>query len=257
MKVFETISAFREWRAEIPNQLSVGFVPTMGALHDGHASLMKRARKENDIVVLSIFVNPTQFNQASDFENYPKTWERDLKIAEECGVDAIFTPKDPKSIYPDDYHYQVTENLFSNELCGAFRPGHFDGVLTVVLKLFQITRPKHAYFGEKDHQQLSLISGMIDALFLEVKLIPCETLREASGLAFSSRNVRLSTEEKALAPEIYKTMTKIADLDSAKNRLIELGFKVEYLVDRKEKNSTRRYVAAWLNDVRLIDNVSL
>ena len=258
MKVFETIAEFKAWRKSVPTDQSIGFVPTMGALHIGHQSLMERARKENDVSVLSIFVNPTQFNQASDFVNYPKTWEADLEIAKAAGVDAIFAPKDPRSMYPDDYRYHVSEIKFSKELDGEFRPGHFQGMLTVVLKLFQITQPTRAYFGEKDHQQLTLVQGMIEAFFLDTMLIPCETIREKSGLALSSRNTRLSTEEKALAPRLYETLIEVKDPAQAKYELSEYGFKVEYLEDRPAANGkTRRYVAAWLGDVRLIDNVSL
>jgi pantoate--beta-alanine ligase len=256
MKVFETIQAFQEWRRSLPLTQSVGFVPTMGALHPGHESLMIEARKSNEFVVLSIFVNPTQFNQKEDFENYPKTWEEDLQIAKRAGVDAVFAPKNGQSMYPDDFQYRVLESTFSKELCGEFRPGHFDGMLTVVLKLFQITKPTRAYFGEKDHQQLTLVQGMIDAFFLDVKLVACKTLREESGLALSSRNLRLKSEEKIIAPRLYETITKIKNLADAKSALITLGFKVEYLVDKKEVSNTRRYVAAWLGDVRLIDNVS-
>ena len=255
MKVFETIGAFQEWRRSIPLNQTVGFVPTMGALHLGHESLMQEARKKNDLVVLSIFVNPTQFNQKEDFEKYPKTWEQDLEIAKRAGVDAIFAPKDGQAMYPDEYRYKISESTFSKELCGEFRPGHFDGMLTVVFKLFQITKPTRAYFGEKDHQQLSLVQGMIEALFLDVELVPCKTFREASGLALSSRNLRLSVAEKEIAPRLYETMTKVPDLIEAKSKLTALGFKVEYLIDRPEANGKRRYAAAWLGDVRLIDNV--
>jgi pantoate--beta-alanine ligase len=258
MKVFETIAEMKAWRKSLPQNQSVGFVPTMGALHRGHQSLLERARKENEILVLSIFVNPTQFNQASDFANYPKTWDTDLEIANLSRVDAIFAPKDPRSMYPDDYRYHVSEIKFSKELDGEFRPGHFQGMLTVVLKLFQITQPTRAYFGEKDHQQLTLVRGMIDAFFLDTELVPCTTVREKSGLALSSRNARLNSEEKELAPRLYETLMEVKDPAQAKYELSEYGFKVEYLEDRPAENGkTRRYAAAWLGDVRLIDNVSL
>ena len=257
MKIFETIPAFQEWRKSLDQGASVGFVPTMGALHLGHESLLLAARESNDLVVLSIFVNPTQFNQKEDFEKYPKTWEQDIEIAKRAGVDAIFAPKDSQSLYPDEYRYKVSESAFSKELCGEFRPGHFDGMLTVVLKLFQITRPTRAYFGEKDYQQLALVQGMIDAFFLEITLIPCKTLREASGLALSSRNLRLTDTQREIAPKLYETMTKTKDLESAKAALTSLGFKVEYLIDQPAKPGIRRYAAAWLGEVRLIDNVRL
>ena len=255
LKTFETLDHFLAWRKEIPSTKNIGFVPTMGALHAGHASLLHQARTENDFVVLSIFVNPTQFNQKSDFETYPKPFREDLELAHVEKVDAVFAPSDPKFIYPDDFRYRVTETVFSKTLCGEFRPGHFDGVLTLVLKFFNIVRPTRAYFGEKDHQQLSLISGMIDALFLDIKLVPCKTMREDSGLALSSRNKRLSTQDLKLAPKLYEIITQEKNLETAIQALTQAGFKVEYLKDQHEKNQTRRYVAAWLGEVRLIDNV--
>jgi len=257
MRILETVADYREWRKSLPANQTVGFVPTMGALHDGHASLLRASKKENAHTVLSIFVNPTQFNQKEDFDKYPKTWEQDLTIAKASGVDAIFSPKNPSELYPDDYKYKITEKEFSNELCGEFRPGHFDGVLSVVMKLFQIVKPTRAYFGEKDFQQLSLIRGMVDAYFLDLEVVPCPTVREPSGLAMSSRNLRLTPEEKELAPKLYQVMTSAESLDDAKSTLNKLGFEVEYLVDKKTPFGMRRFVAAWLGKVRLIDNVKL
>ncbi len=255
MKIFETVTDYREWRKSIGSQKTIGFVPTMGALHAGHASLLKKAREENDFTVLSIFVNPTQFNQKEDFDKYPKTEESDLALAKLHGVDAVFYPTDPKELYPHGYHYQVIENEFSKTLCGEFRPGHFEGVLTVVLKLFQIIMPTHAYFGEKDHQQLKLIEGMVSEFFLPVRIVPCATVREKDGLAMSSRNARLNREEKALASFLYEAMSKVDDLKAAKDKIEDKGFKVEYLNDVPEGSGSRRYIAAWLGKVRLIDNV--
>ena len=250
--VFKTRGALQEWRRMVEaNQSTVGFVPTMGALHEGHASLIRAARKDNDRVVLSIFVNPTQFNNPDDLKNYPKTWDSDLATARKNGVDVIFAPDSMDEMYPDQYRYQLTEKEFSKELCGAHRPGHFDGVLTVVMKLFQLVRPHRAYFGEKDHQQLTLIQGMIDAFFMPVELVSCKTLREKSGLAMSSRNVRLTASELELAPKLYETITTEKNAEEATEKLNKMGFQVEYLVDRGH----RRYVAAHLGSVRLIDNV--
>jgi len=237
--------------------LSVGFIPTMGALHSGHASLIRAARTTNDIVVLSIFVNPTQFNNPDDLKHYPKTWEADLALATECGVDMIFAPDSMDELYPDQYRYQITEKEFSSELCGAHRPGHFDGVLTIVMKLFQLVRPTRAYFGEKDHQQLTLIQGMVEAFFLPLEVVACPTQREESGLALSSRNLRLTPEEKALAPKLYQTITTVHGRTEAIDELSALGFHVEYLEDKPAQNGTRRYVAAHLGSVRLIDNVAI
>lgn len=169
---------------------SVGFVPTMGALHAGHRSLLERARAENDRVVLSVFVNPTQFNDPVDLANYPRTLEADVALARDC-VDVVLAPQ-PEEIYRDAYRYRVTETEFSRRWEGAYRQGHFDGVLTIVLKLLNAVQPARAYFGEKDWQQLQLVRGMVDALLVPVEIVACPTVREADGLALSSRNRRLS-----------------------------------------------------------------
>lgn len=231
---------------------SIGFVPTMGALHAGHESLLKRAYEENDFIVLSIFVNPTQFNDPNDFNKYPKTWDEDLKIAEKCGVDAIFYPQ-YANMYPDDYAFKVTESKNSTLLDGIHRPGHFDGVLSIVMKLFNIIAPTRAYFGEKDFQQLTLIQDMVKAFFLPVEIVPVETLRETDGLAMSSRNVRLTLNERALAPLIYKALTTASTATEAKGLLQDAGFKVDYI----EELWGRRFAAASIGNVRLIDNVKL
>lgn len=231
---------------------SVGFVPTMGALHSGHEQLLKQARQECDFVVLSIFVNPTQFNDPKDFVKYPITWEQDLERAKAQKVDAIFYP-DYKSLYPDNYRYKVVETEFSNLLCGSKRPGHFDGVLSVVMKLFNIVQPQRAYFGEKDFQQLTLIKGMVDSFFMNIQIVPVPTVREEDGLAKSSRNVRLSPEERNKAPLIFQTIKESTSASEAQEKLKTLGFKVDYVTDFQ----SRRYVAAFLGEVRLIDNVEI
>ncbi len=262
MKVFDTAQAFREWRtgliAKGTRGPSVGFVPTMGALHAGHQSLLERARRENDVVVLSIFVNPTQFNQASDLERYPRTLSADLALAREAGVEAVFVPREPTELYPDDYAYEIREKKFSRELCGTHRPGHFEGVLTVVMKLLHLARCDRAYFGEKDYQQLDLIQGMARAFFLDVEIVACPTLREKDGLAMSSRNVRLSAEERERAPKLFQAMTTISEAEEARAALEKEGFRVDYLEDRPTTGGkTRRFAAAFLGEVRLIDNVAL
>jgi pantoate--beta-alanine ligase len=257
MKVINTVAALLEWRKSLPKGKTIGLVPTMGALHLGHASLLEKSARENELTLATIFVNPTQFNQSSDFEKYPKTWEADLAMCEKYGADVIFAPKNADELYPDHFHYRVSEHQFSNELCGEFRPGHFEGVLTVVMKLLQLARADHAYFGEKDHQQLTLISGMARAFFLETKIIPCPTVRESSGLAMSSRNLRLSAAEKEIAPGLFRVISTFPDATQAKEELTRLGFRVEYLVDKTDQSMRRRYVAAWLGEVRLIDNVEL
>jgi pantoate--beta-alanine ligase len=236
----------------------IGFVPTMGALHQGHAALIANARQENEIVVLSIFVNPTQFNDKNDLQNYPKTWEEDLKIAQDYGADAIFYPQF-EDIYPDNYRYVISENEYSKILCGASRPGHFDGVLTIVMKLLNIVRPNRAYFGQKDFQQLTLIKGMIDAFFMDIEIIAVPIVREASGLALSSRNIHLSDDGRKIAPKIYEIIKNAKSLESAKKALLDIGFKIDYL----EEWQNRRLVAVKTNltktgnELRLIDNVEI
>jgi pantoate--beta-alanine ligase len=251
VQIFRTPEEFRSWRKSL-GQKSVGFVPTMGALHEGHASLLRRARSENDICVLSIFVNPTQFNDKTDFEKYPITWDADLEIAKQNKVDAIFAPLAPL-MYPDDYLYKLTEQNFSRVLCGKDRPGHFDGVLTVVMKLFQIIQPQKAYFGEKDFQQLTLIQGMTKAFFLPLEIVPVPTLREKDGLAMSSRNVRLTPEQRTKAPLIYQFLKESKSANEVTEKLQAQGWKVDYVVDLEN----RRFVAVHVGGVRLIDNVEL
>jgi len=251
IRVIRNPQEFKQWRREKAG-LTVGFVPTMGALHAGHGALLDKCREENEISVLSIFVNPTQFNDPKDFEKYPTTWDTDLKFAEDHNVDIIFYPRF-EEMYPDNYHYKVIENEFSKSLCGRSRPGHFDGVLSVVMKLFNIVSPTKAYFGEKDFQQLTLIQGMVRAFFLDLIVVSVPTVRESGGLALSSRNARLTAEEKIKAPAIFKTLQQAKNAGEAAALLTEQGFKVDYVTDLRG----RRYVAAYLGDVRLIDNVQI
>lgn len=248
--VLRSPAEFKQWRKSI--QGSVGFVPTMGALHSGHEELLNQARKSNDFVVLSIFVNPTQFNDPTDLEKYPQTWEQDLQMAERNGVAAIFYPRYPE-MYPDNYRYKVSESEYSRLLDGAHRPGHFDGVLSVVMKLFNIVSPDRAYFGEKDYQQLSLIKGMVESFFMDLEIVPVPTVREEDGLAKSSRNLRLTAEERLKAPAIYQALTKSKTAEEAAASLTAKGFLVDYVTDV----GSRRFVAARLGEVRLIDNVEI
>jgi pantoate--beta-alanine ligase len=243
---------FINYRDQLASDLKVGFVPTMGALHKGHAELLKRARQQCDITVLSIFVNPTQFNNPEDLNKYPRTLSEDLKIAGDEKVDVVFLPVF-EDLYADQYRYSVTEKDFSKKLCGAHRPGHFDGVLSVVMKLLQITRPHYAYFGEKDYQQLRLIQDMVSTFFLRTKIVPCPTVREADGLAMSSRNMRLTPEGRKLAPHIYKCLNEFRDFEPANEYLQNFGVQLEYF----EEHFNRRFIAAYLEGVRLIDNVQI
>lgn len=250
IQVFNSIEKFKRFRGKING--TVGFVPTMGALHAGHASLLKLCSTENDFSVLSIYINPTQFNNPTDLEKYPKTFEADLKLAAECGIHAVLLP-DYSEIYADQYRYKLSESDFSKILCGAHRPGHFDGVLTIVLKLLNIVKSDRAYFGKKDYQQFKLIENMVDSFFVDTKIIGAETVREESGLAMSSRNMRLSEAALKKAALIYQFLKSEKTALDVKNKLILNGFDVDYVEDI----SNRRYVAALIEGVRLIDNVEI
>jgi pantoate--beta-alanine ligase len=196
MKIVSTAKELVSARAELKG--SVGFAPTMGALHNGHLSLIRQARIQNDSVIVSIFVNPTQFLPNEDFENYPRREEADLKICTLAGVDILFMPK-AEDIYFDVEPKITAPRNLSYILEGESRPGHFDGVLGIVMKLFNLTRPTNAYFGKKDAQQLYLIQNMVKTFFLNINIVPCDIVREADGLAMSSRNVYLSDSEKERA----------------------------------------------------------
>jgi len=206
MKIIKKIAEMQKIANDLRQQgKSIGFVPTMGYLHEGHLSLMKCARKENDVVVISIFVNPTQFVPGEDYERYPRDEEGDIKKAKEVGVDIVFIP-DVKDMYPDGYSTYVEEKVLSAGLCGARRPGHFKGVTTIVAKLFNIVKPHRAYFGKKDYQQLRVIERMARDLNFDIEIIGCPIVREPDGLAMSSRNVYLSQEERKSALCLYKSL---------------------------------------------------
>lgn len=230
---------------------TVGFVPTMGALHAGHEALLARARAENERVVLSIFVNPTQFNDPSDLAKYPRTLEADVALAAPH-VDAVLAPG-VEAFYPDHYKYRVAESALSTKLEGAHRPGHFDGVLTVVLKLFNAVQPHRAYFGEKDWQQLQLVRGMVEAMLLPVEVVACPTVRDPDGLAMSSRNRRLSPAARARAAAFPRVLRMAPNPAAAVAALRGKGFEVDYVEDHEGV----RLGAIRLEGVRLIDNVRL
>jgi pantoate--beta-alanine ligase len=251
----------------------VGFVPTMGALHEGHLSLIKKAREENKIVVVSIFVNPTQFLPGEDLDKYPKKFEADSKICELAGVDYIFAPN-IQDMYDEDEVLIKAPKIRGYILEGHFRPGHFDGVLQIVLKLFNIVKPKKAYFGKKDAQQLSLIKQMVKNLFLDIEIIECKTIREKSGLALSSRNVYLNEEEKQKALSISKALKLAAKLSITqkdceiikKEMLKVLEIDVQYIafvdkefnyIDTIEPKNTIILIAGFVGDTRLIDNIEI
>lgn len=212
MQVINTIAQLQETLlAERAKGMSIGLVPTMGALHEGHASLVRRSVSENDITVVSIFLNPTQFNDPKDLERYPRTLESDCAILEECGAQIAFAPS-VSEIYPEpdtrQFSYPPTDSVME----GARRPGHFNGVCQIVSKLFMITDPDRAYFGEKDYQQIAVIRRMVEDLKFRVDIIPCPVIREADGLAMSSRNTLLAPDEKAIAPNIYRILKESKSL---------------------------------------------
>ncbi len=247
--VCRSISEWRELRAKRFSGHSLGFVPTMGGLHEGHSSLVRRSLAENDFTAVSIFLNRTQFNNASDYENYPANFEQDLALLEELGADAVFAP-DYEMMYPDSYRYKVSESEDSLSMEGAQRPGHFDGVLTVVLKLLNLSGAQRAYFGEKDFQQLRLVKGMVDAFFLPIEIVACETARAEDGLALSSRNRRLTEAGRIKAAAFPKILCAASCPEDAIADLRRAGFDVEYVVDEEG----RRFGAVGLEGVRLIDN---
>jgi pantoate--beta-alanine ligase len=203
MEILKTIQAYRIWRKSLPADQSIGFVPTMGALHAGHLKLVAESRKANPITVVSIFVNPLQFGPAEDFSRYPRPFEDDSRQCREAGVSAIFAPEAADFYAPDFSTYCEVAGL-DKYLCGSTRPGHFRGVCTVVLKLFNIVQPHRAYFGQKDIQQALILKKMVRDLSLDLEMVIVETLREASGLALSSRNIFLSADEKDRATALSR-----------------------------------------------------
>lgn len=249
----KTVTTIKEWQT-IRKQLqgSVGFVPTMGHLHDGHFALCAKSQEDNDVTVVSIFINPNQFDRNDDFNLYPRTFLTDQENLAQRKIDYLFYPE-TNAIYADHYQVQIHETELSKELEGQYRPHHFNGVLTVVLKFINIVEPTRAYFGEKDFQQLLLIQKMVDALFLPIKIVACKTVRETDGLAYSSRNSRLNPIQRrkaALFPQVLKSTENVM---TVWKRLETLGFKVDYVIDKWQ----RRLAAVWIDDVRLLDNIML
>lgn len=274
--VFTTVESLQQRLNSSVNTAGIAFVPTMGALHKGHLDLVRKAFEKSSIVVVSIFVNPTQFNSKEDLENYPRTLERDIELLKAIGEVIVFAPT-VEEMYPADFK-EIDLNLGELETVmeGKFRPGHFSGVVNVVNRLFQIVQPQYAFFGEKDFQQLAVIKRMVELLKLNVKIIPCTTIREASGLAKSSRNERLTDIQKKEALIIIDTMNFVKDNMS---RLSPVQLKkeaitffnsgtlnLEYLeiVDSKSLKEIddwigdiRICIAAYCGEVRLIDNMAL
>ena len=219
MKLFRSIVELQNELFEVrKNGKSVGLVPTMGALHEGHASLVTRSVSENDVTVVSIFLNPTQFNDKGDLERYPRTLDADCHLLEACGADYVFAPS-VEEMYPTEDKRQFSFPPVTSVMEGAHRPGHFNGVCQVVSRLFYIVRPDRAYFGEKDWQQIAVVKAMVKYLGLHVTIVECTTVREADGLAKSSRNTLLKAEERAIAPKIYDAL--INSVEYAKGHTLE------------------------------------
>lgn len=275
MKIIHTIQELRDWRREAG---SVAFVPTMGNLHEGHLALVREAAKRADKVVVSIFVNRLQFGQGEDFDRYPRTLEQDAaKLAGE-GVAVLFAPSE-QELYPNvAQQYNVEPPNLQNELCGAFRPGHFRGVATVVAKLFNIVEPDYACFGKKDYQQLAILQGMAADLNFRVEIVPVDIGRAADGLALSSRNQYLSEAERKQAPQLYRELQAVARAVENGNRdyaaleqqaaanLKQAGWQVDYVEIRHAGNLQVAHVgdselvvlaAARLGNTRLIDNIEI
>ena len=275
VRTFKKMRSFSQRQRELGR--TIGLVPTMGYLHSGHLSLIKRAKKDCDLVVVSIYVNPTQFGPGEDYKRYPRDLERDKELAEAAGANLLFAPSN-KEMYPDGYHTFIYVEKLSERLCGISRPTHFRGVATVVAKLFNIVKPDKSYFGWKDAQQLIVIKKMVKDLNLNIKVIGLPTVREKDGLAVSSRNKYLSKEERKIAPTLYQALVKAKRMVNSgernaekilkeakkiiEGRKIKIDyFKVVNLTDladikRIEKN-TLIAVAAWVGKTRLIDNILL
>jgi pantoate--beta-alanine ligase len=272
----EVVTSIVRLRGLLAGGERVGLVPTMGALHAGHGALLGQARAECATVVASVFVNPTQFNQADDFERYPRTLTADARLCEQAGVDFVFAPA-VEEMYPEPGLTGVDVACVSEGLCGQYRPGHFRGVATVVAKLLNIVRPHRAYFGEKDAQQLAVIRRMVRDLNMDVEIVPVATVREADGLAMSSRNRHLSAAERAQAPTLYRALcaarraVEQGEREAATLRRLALAeletepaLRLEYLeiVDAGSMQPVaaveapvRIAAAVWLGATRLIDNV--
>ncbi|MGN7311248.1 pantoate--beta-alanine ligase [Alkalicoccobacillus gibsonii] len=232
MKVIKTIDSLRrDLQLRKADGHSVGFVPTMGALHEGHLSLIHQSRDNHEVVVVSVFVNPLQFGEGEDFESYPRDIERDQQLCEEAGVDILFYPS-VEEMYPREASVEIKVVQGVDVLCGKSRPGHFDGVATVVLKLLHMVEPNAAYFGQKDAQQVAVIKQMVQTLSMSVQIIACPTVRDEDGLAKSSRNVNLNTRERELATALYSTLIKAGELAKSGSSRTEL---MEYVAKKLDQ----------------------
>ena len=273
MQVVHTVEEIKQKRLEF-SQRKIGFVPTMGALHEGHLALVKKCKSESELSIVSIFVNPTQFNDNKDLEKYPNNIEADLKFLEQVDVDIVFIPKF-EDLYRNEKKLAVNITEIEQKMEGSKRPGHFDGVIRVLSIFFNLIKPNYAYFGEKDYQQVLVVQQLINQHFPTISLIKCPTIREHNGLAKSSRNKLLSESAFNLSGEIYSTLKWIKEnitaqsinsiLDDGMRKLSE-RFEVEYLELRNENNleetsnsleNSRLFVAVQIESIRLIDNIAL
>ncbi|KIL48907.1 pantoate--beta-alanine ligase [Jeotgalibacillus alimentarius] len=274
MKVITTVKEMKQIASDLKKQGKIiGFVPTMGFLHEGHLSLVNKSVSESDITVMSIFVNPLQFGPGEDFERYPRDMKRDQLLAEEAGVDLLFTPE-VTELYPVEPSVTVKAVSRTEVLCGASRPGHFDGVVTVLSILFHLVQPDKSYFGQKDAQQAAVVDGLVKSLHFPVEIIPVHTVREEDGLAKSSRNVYLSDEERQEAPVIYQSLKSGADIyishgiepaiEHVEKQISAINGEIDY-VDilsypelKVPTHEDRRFIiaaAVKFKQARLIDNV--
>ena len=279
MIVLHTPTEMRQWsKSREAENASVGFVPTMGALHDGHMRLLALSQANNEFTVLSIFVNPTQFNNPSDFDKYPRTLDADLSLAETAGVDVVYAPT-PLLMYPDGFDTSIDPGQISRSMEGEFRPGHFQGVATVVIKLLNAVQPNRLYLGQKDYQQLGVLRHVVTDLDLAVEVVGAPTVRDTDGLALSSRNVRLTAKHRELAPIIFMALsTALSEFQRGERSAIALrtavlevlssepGCVIEYVsvVDAVSLSTIEEIVnpcvicvAVQFGDVRLIDNIQL
>jgi len=250
MRVWTTVAEWSARRQALSG--SIGFVPTMGALHCGHASLVERCRAENENAVASIFVNPTQFDDPADLERYPRTLEPDLALLEGLGIDEVLAPP-ASEVYPRGSRFRIQEEPLTRPMEGLWRPGFFEGVMLVVLKLLNLVRASRAYFGEKDYQQLQAVRELARQFFTGTEIMACPTVREASGLAASSRNALLSAGGREKAAALFHVLRNTPRTEAARAQLEEQGFQVDYV----EEHWGRRFAAVRLEGVRLIDNVPL
>ncbi len=279
MEVFKTVDSVKRNLLNLDKKFSLALVPTMGALHQGHLSIVKRAKSENDFVIVSIFVNPTQFDKVEDLKKYPITLHQDLKLLEKLGCDLVFAPTADEIYNSNIISEKFDFNGLDKVMEGTHRKGHFDGVGTVVKKLFEIIKPNKAYFGEKDFQQLQIVNKLIEITNLSIQIVACEIYREKDGLAMSSRNTRLNKIQRKAAPLIYQTLLKSKELFLEKDinfikKYIETEFKKEETLQLeyfeiadvktltpptfiKESKKYRAFIAAFSGDIRLIDNIAL